>query len=245
MEQARMFLAIALSFLVFFLWNTFFMEKETPEKTDQRVGQKLDQKRDVTQNANIETTVRETRDVDKKTGRVVSEQAEKATTLKSTIPKRKARTFSVDTPLYAVKISEERAAFKSFVLKNYREHNNPDSPLKEMISEENEIGTYIVDFEGNEIPGLSSALFKCEGAWERTDVTNKPEELVFSWRSKEGIEVEKTYKFYPDSYIIDFEVSVKNRAEYPLQNNITVSLFKNMENSKSGQYGFTDRKSVV
>ncbi len=245
MEQARMFLAIALSFLVFFLWNTFFMEKETPEKTDQRVGQKLDQKRDVTQNANIETTVRETRAVDKKTDRVVSEQAEKATTLKSTIPKRKARTFSVDTSLYAVKISEERAAFKSFVLKNYREHNNPDSPLKEMISEENEIGTYIVDFEGNEIPGLSSALFKCEGAWERTDVTNKPEELVFSWRSKEGIEVEKTYKFYPDSYIIDFEVSVKNRAEYPLQNNITVSLFKNMENSKSGQYGFTGPSGLI
>ncbi|MBW2219921.1 MAG: membrane protein insertase YidC [Deltaproteobacteria bacterium] len=249
MEQVRMFLAIALSFLVFFLWNIFFVEKETPENTDQKVGQKFDQKtdraRDVTQTANIETTVRETREVDKKTDRVVSEQAEKATTLTSTIASRKAKMFSVDTPLYSVNISEERAAFKSFVLKNYREHNNPDSPLKEMMSEENEIGTYIVDFEGNEIPGLSSAIFICEDALERTDVTSKPEELVFSWRSKEGIEVEKTYKFYPDSYIIDFEVSVINRAEYPLQNNLSVSLFKNMENSKSGQYGFTGPSGLI
>ena len=31
MEQARVLIAIVLSFLVFFLWNFFFVEKQTPE----------------------------------------------------------------------------------------------------------------------------------------------------------------------------------------------------------------------
>jgi len=245
MEQVRMFLAIALSFLVFFLWNIFFVEKDTPEQMEQKVDQKIDQKREMKQNADIETTARETRSADKKPDGVVSEKTAKATTLKNTTENRKARTFRIDTPLYSVKISEERAAFKSFILKNYREHNGPDSPLKEMMSEENEIGTYIVNFEGNEVPGLSSAVFKCESALERTDVTSNSEELVFSWRSKEGIEVEKKYKFNPDSYIIDFEVSVINRAEYPLQNNFSVSLFKKMEENKNSRYGFTGPSGLI
>ena len=36
MEQARLFIAIALSFLVFFAWNFFFAEKPAP--TDQEPG---------------------------------------------------------------------------------------------------------------------------------------------------------------------------------------------------------------
>jgi YidC/Oxa1 family membrane protein insertase len=31
MEQARVLIAIVLSFLVFFLWNFFFVEKQAPE----------------------------------------------------------------------------------------------------------------------------------------------------------------------------------------------------------------------
>ena len=36
MEQARLFIAIALSFLVFFVWNFFFTEK--PEPPEQEPG---------------------------------------------------------------------------------------------------------------------------------------------------------------------------------------------------------------
>ena len=46
MDQVRMFLAIALSFLVFFLWNIFFVEKEGPGKVEENVS--------VTQKDNME-----------------------------------------------------------------------------------------------------------------------------------------------------------------------------------------------
>jgi len=237
MDQVRMFLAIALSFLVFFLWNIFFVEKEDPGKTEQKQG--------VTQQENMEATDRAPVEPEKKPDRGFSDKDLKTTTSNKTIVDRKAKTFSVDTQLYSVKISEKRAALTSFVLKNFRENNSPDSPLKEMMSEENEAGTYIVDFEGNEIPGLSNAFFSCDNALETTEVTNKPFQLVFSWLSKDETEVQKTYTFYPDSYIIDFEVSVKNRAEYPLQNNFSVSLFKKMEDNNGGRYGFTGPSGLI
>jgi len=259
MEQVRMFLAIALSFLVFFLWNIFFVEKEAPEDqykkqgqginqmTDQSPGQDLDQspgqKSDVTQ------TTREFKTVDGKPEPFVSEQAgnqaEKMASPERAAENRMAKIFSVHTPLYTVKISEKRAAFTSFVLTNYREHNQPESPLKEMISEENKTGTYVVDFEGNEVPNLSNAVFTCDNISERTEVGDTPRELVFRWRSKEGVEIEKTYTFHPDSYIVDFKVGVKNNGEYPLQNGFSVSLFKKMEEGKKSQYGFTGPSGLI
>jgi len=237
MDQVRMFLAIALSFLVFFLWNIFFVEKEDPVKTEQKDG--------ITQQENMEATDRAPIEPDKKPDRGFSDKDAIKKTPDKKIVDRKAKMFSVDTPLYSAKFSEKRAALTSFVLKNFRENNSPDSPLKEMMSEENSSGTYIVEFDGNEIPGLSNAIFSCDKALETTEVTNKPFQLIFSWLSNDETEVQKTYTFYPDSYIIDFEVSVKNRAEYPLQNNFSVSLFKKMEDNNGGRYGFTGPSGLI
>ena len=45
MEQARVLIAIVLSFLVFFLWNFFFVEKQTPETpTAETAVQKTEKK---------------------------------------------------------------------------------------------------------------------------------------------------------------------------------------------------------
>ena len=199
MEQVRMFLAIALSFLVSFLWNIFFVEKKAPEdqlqKQDQGVNQTQAQSagRDTGRTSDAaqpKTSAGSTNTTGQVDQQVVAADENKAGS-EPPAARRTAKIFSVKTPLYTVKINEERAAFTSFVLNNYREHNRPDSPLKQMISEENKNGTYIVDFEGNEVKGLSSAVFTCDQSSEKTDVTDTPQELVFKWRSKEGVEIVK------------------------------------------------------
>ena len=45
MEQARIFIAIALSFLVFLLWDAFFVEKKPADKPKQEVSSMDDQKK--------------------------------------------------------------------------------------------------------------------------------------------------------------------------------------------------------
>lgn len=241
MEQVRMLLAIALSFLVFFLWNVFFVEKETPGPGAPVVEKQLDP----LQKDTVAAPGPKTAETEKSADRKVSEITEKATSPAPPPVDREAKTYRVETNLYSVTISEKRAAFTSVVLKNYRESIGEDSPLKEMISEKNDLGTYIINFEGNEIPGLSDAVFSCEGMPGGNKITDKPGQLVFTWRAANGTEVQKQYTFYPDSYVIDFEVGVQNQAEYPLQNDLTVSLYKHMQDENAGRYGFTGPSGLI
>jgi len=253
MEQLRMFLAIALSFLVFFIWNIFFVEKKMPDDQLQKQERGLNQPQDKKtgqppgRKSGDEHTAAagDVRTFDGQPENRAGRAGENSAAALPTPERQTARTFTIHTRLYTVKVSENRAAFTSFVLNNYREHNQPDSPLKQLISDENKKGTYLVDFEENEVSGLSDAVFTCTHASETTDVTDAPRELVFNWRSKDGVTIVKSYTFHPDSYIIDFNVSVKNEGDYPLQNNFSVSLLKKMEEAKNSQYGFTGPSGLI
>jgi YidC/Oxa1 family membrane protein insertase len=105
MEQARLVIAIALSLFVFILWNFFFAEKKEnqPPKPIQKEEQKAGDKPNILKKEQV---------------------VAKKSTLPAkipTLPMKPARTVTVKTPLYIVKISEKGAVFKSYVLKNYRD----------------------------------------------------------------------------------------------------------------------------
>ena len=208
MDQARLIIAIALSFLVFIAWNFFFVDKKKVgqpkpvKQTEQKVKEDLKPPKE----AKIDTDTT-----------LLREEAPLQ-------PDRPAKTITVNLPLYTVKISEKGAAFKSFVLKKYREKLEADSPLLEMISKDLPDGTVRLGFVDNSLIGFNEAVFHANIEGGTVDVTNESREISFSWVSPQGVVVIKKFSFSPSSYLIGLSVIVKNGSNQPVQDNLALTL---------------------
>jgi YidC/Oxa1 family membrane protein insertase len=135
-----------------------------------------------------------------------------------------AAAITVDTPLYRAKISENGAVFFSFLLKNYRETVQKDSPLKQILTNDETLGVGRLGFTGKSIAGLDKAVFSANLASNQLEVKDSPRELTFLWRSQDGIIIEKTYKFAPHTYAIGMDVTIKNGSGRGLQDRLFVTL---------------------
>ncbi|MBU4413802.1 MAG: membrane protein insertase YidC, partial [Proteobacteria bacterium] len=210
MEQARIFIAIALSFIVFLLWEIFFVDKQVVEKPKQDLQTQTISKE--------EPYVKEinTKSVDK--APLIKEDVLK--TIKS------PRVIRVNTPLYSAIISEKGAVLKSFVLNKYRESVEPDSPLLEMISPEIKDGTIKIGLAGNSVPALNDAFFMTDIKDDAIEINDNSKELSFFWKSSNGIVIEKKFLFSPETYMIGCKVIIKNGSNQTIQDNLILSLFK-------------------
>jgi len=228
MEQARLFIAIALSLIVFILWNFFFVEKKVNQlpKQAQQKEQKTDKKLEILKKEQVMT---ETLSLSDK----VHAQ-----------PTKPSRIITAKTPLYVVTISEKGAVFKSFVLNNYRKTIDADSPLLEMISPDISGGTIRLGFAGNSLSGLDDAVFSADLGDDSVDIYNKSKEISFVWTSPQGVVVEKKYLFSPDNYMIDLSVTIKNFSGETLQDSLILSLVRPAEAEKS-RYGFAGPSALI
>ncbi len=228
MEQARLIIAIALSLLVFILWNFFFVEKkeDQPPRQAQQKEQKTDKKPEIL-----------------KKEQIIAEKSPLSGQV-PTLPAKPPRTVTIKTPLYMVKISEKGAVFKSFVLNNYRKTIDANSPLFEMISPDISGGTIRLGFAGNSVSGLDDAVFSADLGDDSVDIYNKSKEISFVWTSPQGVVVEKKYLFSPETYMIDLSVTVKNLSSETLQDSLTLSLVQ-PEEVKKTMYGFTGPSALL
>jgi YidC/Oxa1 family membrane protein insertase len=228
MDQARLIIAIALSLFVFILWNFFFAEKKEnqPPKQAQEKQQKTDDKPNILKKEQV---------VAKKTSLPAKIPA---------LPLKPSRTVTIKTPLYMVKISEKGAVFKSYVLKNYRETTDADSPLLEMIPPDISEGTIRLGFAGNSLSGLDDAVFSADIDGDSVDVTHKSKEISFVWTSPQGVTIEKKFLFSPESYMIDLGVTIKNVSGETLRDSIVLSLAQPAE-VKESRYGFTGPSALI
>jgi len=228
MEQARMFLAIALSFLVFFIWNYFFVEKKEVTPLEQNIPVKNQQIESV-QEPIIQTG-----------------KLEKQSPLQEILktPEKEPRIITVDTPYYTVQLSEKQACLKSFILKHYRETASPQSDLKEMISKDNIIGTIIESFSGHSVEDLNGAVFTASASSDMIRVDNSIKKLTFSWISKTGVVCEKTYTFYPDRYLIDLDLSIWNKSDIVINDKLQIALVNKIFETKN-DYGFEGPSALI
>ena len=192
MEQVRVLIAIVLSFLVFFLWNFFFVQKQPPETpTAETVSQKSE--KDIL--AQAEAPAAKAEEIKPLEPYV----AEASVGSQKALP----RVITVETPLYSVAINESGAVFQSYVLKEYKESIDPDAAYKELIDPAARRDMLELSLAGKSVPGLEGAIFSAKDAPDRLDLVNTEKELVFTWRSDAGVLVEKRYIFYtgklPDS----------------------------------------------
>ena len=228
MDHIRLIGAIALSFLVFLLWDYFFVSKKTVEQTKQ--GQQIEQQK------------KEDRALEKKEKDVVAENLIPKQI--SVQPSRPAKTVTVNLPLYSLKISEKGAVFQSVILKKYREKIDADSPFLEMISPDMPGGTVRVGLVDNSLPGFKDGIFNADLKTETVDIFDKSQEIAFSWTSPEGVVVIKKFLFSPDSYEIGLTITINNGSSQTIKDNLTLSLVKSFLASKS-RFGFEGPSALI
>jgi len=212
MEQSRLLIAIVLSLVIFLAWQFIF----APDEAERRQAKKA------------EAPAVEEKQAVKDTEKPYKEAIEKPTpAVESSVersPSLEAATITVDTPLYEARISENGAVFYSFLLKNYRERVQKDAPLKQILTGKETLGVGQLGFTGKSIAGLDKAVFTANLSSRQLVVNDSPRDLTFSWRSQDGIVVEKTYKFIPDTYAIGMEVIIKNGSDRGIQDKLFVAL---------------------
>ena len=232
MEQSRLLIAIVLSLAIFLAWQFIF----SPDEAERRQAKK------------VESPAVEEKQAVKDTEKPYKEAIEKpAPAEESTVeetPLPEAATITVDTPLYQAKISENGAVFYSVLLKNYREKVQKNAPLKQILTGDETFGVGLLGFTGKSIAGLDKAVFTANLPSRQVQVNDSPRDLTFLWRSQDGIVIEKTYKFAPDTYAIGMEVIIKNGSGRGIQDKLFVALYSKAPDDKR-MYAFEGPSALI
>ena len=219
MDQSRLLIAIVLSLGIFLVWSFFFGPQEVKRQPEKKVEAPTAEKEQPAEDKGqvkplpAETEKAETEKI------IPSEQPAAEVT-----PAKIAKTITVDTPLYQAKISENGAVFYSFLLKTHRERVGKDSPLKQILTNDETLGVGRLGFAGKSITGLDKAVFTAKLASDRLEVNDNPQNLAFLWRSPDGVVIEKTYTFLPDTYAIGMDITIKNGSGRGVQDRLFVAL---------------------
>jgi YidC/Oxa1 family membrane protein insertase len=234
MDQARLLIAIVLSLAVFLVWSLFY----GPEKDDQQQAKKVE----------APTPAQEQPVAVKDQEKPLPAETEKIepaqeTTAPLAAPNM-ARAITVDTPLYQAKISENGAAFYSFLLKNYRETVAKDSAPKQILTGEKTLGVGQLGFAGKSIPGMDKSTFVADLTSDQLKVTDSSRDIKFSWRTDDGILIVKTYTFMPDSYVVGLAVTINNGSNRVIQDKLFVSLSSNAPGDKR-LYAFEGPSALI
>lgn len=233
MDFPRLAITVVLCFLVFILWEMFFVDREAIQPPSEvRQAEQMAREKPF---KDIEKGI-----VDKKImPKVISDKDKMLKPIKA------ARTITVNTPLYSVRISEKGAVFNGFILKDYKENGGDDSPLYQMISPEiRDKGTVLLGLAGNSIPGLNQAVFNVDRKAEFVNINDQSEEIVFSWVSENGVVVEKRFIFSPETYLIGLNVIIKNGSYQAIQDNLILSLMKTYSKATT-MYGFEGPSALI
>lgn len=231
MDQARVLIAIVLSFLVFFGWN-MFVDKKQPETPQTETAEKTYQE-DVVEQIPVPPK------------KETQEEAITDYVATSALSQNKvARVITVESPLYSVAINEKGAVFQNYILKNFRESMDPDSPYKELIGPVASQDMLELSLAGNSIPGLSDAIFSTQETFDTIRVTDTEQELAFIWTSEAGVMIEKRYKFTPGSYLIQLTIDIKNRSDTAIIDRIVLGMKKDSDNEKAG-YSFEGPSALI
>ncbi len=218
MEQARVFIAIALSFLVFFLWEMFFVDKAVMKPAPQ--------------------TAPVVEESEKAPPATVAEKTSAPAAVPLPVsPSLKSRKIVVKTNKYTVTLDERGARIRQFRLSQYRESTDDHAPLLDVVKSVAEEGTLVLVYDGSGIDAsaLSGAEFKAQTARDTVTVT-APTTLPFVWVSPSGVVVEKRYQFDPDQYFFGLEVAVTNQSDETVDGRMGLAI--NTRKPEKTTYGF-------
>ncbi len=147
--------------------------------------------------------------------------------------------IKVETPFYKAIFSTAGATIRSFKLKNYHETLKEDSPLIELATSEG---------SGED---LLETSFKTQSTLEKNRIfydvdkgdlslgpESSPQDLTFHAMRPDGISVEKTFRFYPDTYKVDLIITLLNLSGHQVEGNLNASVNNIPPEKKRGYYSF-------
>jgi YidC/Oxa1 family membrane protein insertase len=228
--EIRMLLAIVMSFLIFFLYQAFFVkEPPVPEKAPARKAKAVEEQ-PIGRDEPVKLVEH---------GPVVEEGVPPA-------EQRPGRTITVSSRLYTAELTEKGGAFKGFRLKRYKEFLASEAPMKELIRLPGENQhTPEVSFLGRDLFGPNGAVFRASSESDAIDATDARKALAFSWASPEGVTIVKTYSFSPETYEIGLEVKVRNLSSRPIEENLVVSLRHSLKGAENSRYVFSGPAALI
>ncbi|MDP2863739.1 MAG: membrane protein insertase YidC [Desulfobacterales bacterium] len=227
MDQARFIIAVALSFLVFLAWDYFYNDEKPATKVEQTaVGQPA-----------VKTETPES-------AKDIKLQQKPSYVTPLVKASETSRVIKINTPFYSLNINEKGAAITSFVLSNYRETINADSPNKELIPKEVETGTIRSGFAGNSVPGIENALFVSDADSETVALKEGNKEISFYWKSPQGVIIEKKYNLSADTYLIGLTVKIINQSPESIKDKLFVSL-NSFYTENSGSQSFEGPSALI
>jgi YidC/Oxa1 family membrane protein insertase len=233
MEQARLLIAIVLSALIFLLWQLFFVDKDAIQQSAKKTEQPPVK----------EERVKEAKPYPKEQEVAAADKTPDSDADISTLA-RIPRKITVDTPFYQAQLSEEGGGISSFILKKYREKIAKDSPLQELLPQKDSIETVLLGFAGKSLPGLDNAVFSASLVADTVNIQDGAQEITFAWESDEGVVVEKTYTFSPDSYLIGLDVTLKNGSDRGIQDKLFIAL-NGPAPADTRMYGFEGPSALI
>ncbi|MBN2383000.1 membrane protein insertase YidC [bacterium] len=215
MEQ-RALLAVILSFLVLFIYSQYFMPKPEPESTgihDQKEvgpGQTAPDKGTVEPPQAMETpTTPEERSVETTPPPVAIEATSENIT---------PREIVVENGTYIAHLSNKGAILKRFTLKKYRDRVDDEGLPYEMIRQLPNVKYYPLTliFQNTALTAsFEQGMYQPDSELDQVylDDQNKCFSVQFSRTDPSGIEVVKKVTLHHDSYVIDVEITVRNRSQ--------------------------------
>ncbi len=240
MEHARVFLAIVLSFLVFFLWEVFFVDREPVRPPATPPADVTEPKAPPSAPAEVPE-----RPAPVEIAEPESRSPETAVPAEPDDGTRTARTITVETPLYTVRVDERGAVFTHFLLKEYRESVEEDAPQKELIPEGVE-GTLWMGIGGGAGPERADALFSADTPGDVVILENGTRAVSFAWTSPRGdISVEKTFTFSAGTYLIGMTTRVLNRSDTPLTGELSFALTGRPDEENQAYYAFEGPSALI
>lgn len=138
-----------------------------------------------------------------------------APTAPTAAPVRPARDIQIDTDLYSALVTENGGAIKSFILKNYRETAAKDAPGMQLIRTTDNEG-FPLGFSWGSI-NSTSTLYAAETDKIAFTGPEKDATLTMQGGTISGLQIDRSYHFSRDSYLVDLTVRVKNTTDNPLQ----------------------------
>ncbi len=102
----------------------------------------------------------------------------------------------------------------------------------------------MLGFAGKSLPGLDNAVFSASLTADTVNIRDAAQEISFSWKSDEGVVVEKTYRFLPDSYLIGLDVTIKNGSDRSIQDKLFIAL-KGSTPGDTRMYGFEGPSALI
>ena len=230
MEQGRVFLAIVLSFIVFFVWEMASNDKKAVKKTapPQAVQETA------TDTPQAPAQALPAAPVPTPSAPVAAAPVAPPA---STDPALQKRLITIRTPLYAATIDEHGGRIVSFKLSQFRERVELDSPNLDLLDGVAQSGALRVAMDsaagGNVIP--ADATYRAPE--DMVDLKLETARTIpFTWVGSNGVAVEKRFHFDPDTYVIGLDLVVHNRSGMHMKGPLSLSLVS--KKPETTTYGF-------